>query len=93
MSDQLNLALLLGAGVLLISVAAVRLSTRLVADLATDDEAARLDLAPGSPVMRSDAVDGLPDGTPLQVLTSTFAAARVEMVIAPEAGAPTIKGL
>lgn len=59
----------------------VRLSTRLSADLPTVEEAARLEIDAAAPVMRSRAVDGLPDGRPLQALDTVFAGNRVEMLI------------
>lgn len=59
----------------------IRLETRLSADVATPPDAAMLEIEPGEPVMRSRAVDGLPDRTPLQMSDGTFAGRRVEMVV------------
>ena len=59
----------------------VRLSTRLTARLATRDEARMLSLGRGAAILQSVAIDGLPDGTPLQVAVAAFAADRVEMVL------------
>jgi GntR family phosphonate transport system transcriptional regulator len=59
----------------------VRFSTRLSADLPTPDEAALLEIDASAPVMRSRAVDGLPDGSPLQALDSLFLGSRVEMLV------------
>ncbi len=61
----------------------VRLSTRLTARLAEQGEAELLDIAPDSAVMISTAVDALPDLTPVHLVTSVFAAERMEMVIEP----------
>jgi len=61
----------------------VRLSTRLSADVAGPAEAEWLEIAVGAPLMRSRAVDGLTDGTPLQAMDSLFAGSRVEMLIEP----------
>ncbi len=59
----------------------VRLSTRLTARLATRDETRALGLGRSAPVLQSIAIDGLADGTPLQVAVAAFAAERVEMVL------------
>ncbi|SIR25174.1 phosphonate metabolism transcriptional regulator PhnF [Bosea sp. TND4EK4] len=61
----------------------VRLSTRLTARLADDSEAELLEIGAESAVMISTAVDALPDLTPVHLVTSVFAAERMEMVIAP----------
>jgi GntR family phosphonate transport system transcriptional regulator len=61
----------------------VRLSTRLTARLADEREAELLEIAPEAAVMISTAVDALPDLTPVHLVTSVFAAERVEMVIEP----------
>lgn len=61
----------------------VRLSTRLTARLADEREAALLEIANDSAVMISTAVDALPDLTPVHVVSSVFAADRMEMVIEP----------
>lgn len=61
----------------------VRLSTRLTARLAVPEEAELLEIAPESAVMISTAVDALPDLTPVHLVTSVFAAERMEMVIEP----------
>ncbi|MFV0295635.1 MAG: phosphonate metabolism transcriptional regulator PhnF [Hyphomicrobiaceae bacterium] len=62
----------------------LRLSTRLTARPASVEEARILELERGEPVMQSFAVDGLDDGTPLQVIRSAFAADRVEFVVTTE---------
>lgn len=59
----------------------VRLSTRLSARAATRIEARLLGLGRGVPVLQSTAIDGLEDGTPLQIVVGAFAADRVEMVL------------
>ena len=61
----------------------VRLSTRLTARLADAREAELLEIAPEAAVMISTAVDALPDLTPVHLVTSVFAAERMEMVIEP----------
>lgn len=61
----------------------VRLSTRLTARLADEREAELLEIAPEAAVMISTAVDALPDLTPVHLVTSVFAAERMEMVIEP----------
>ncbi len=62
----------------------MRLETRLTSRTATATEARLLGLKRNGVVMQSFAVDGLEDGTPLQVITSAFAADRVEFVIAQD---------
>jgi GntR family phosphonate transport system transcriptional regulator len=59
----------------------LRLSTRLSARAATRLEADLLGIRRGMPVMQSFAVDGLEDGTPLQLIVGAFAGDRVEMVL------------
>jgi GntR family phosphonate transport system transcriptional regulator len=59
----------------------IRLSTRLSARAATRDEARLLGLPRAAPVLQSAAIDGLEDGTPLQVVVGAFAGERVEMVL------------
>lgn len=59
----------------------LRLSTRLSARPATRLEARLLGLGRGGPVLQSVAVDGLEDGTPLQIVVGAFAGDRVEMVL------------
>ena len=61
----------------------VRRSTRLSVRGADAREAALLKLEPGAPVMISDAVDALPDLTPVHLVESTFAGGRMEMVVEP----------
>lgn len=61
----------------------VRRSTRLTARLASEDEAALLDIAPGAAVMVSAATDALPDLTPIHLVESVFAGERMEMVVEP----------
>ena len=63
----------------------MRLETRLTARTATAGEARILGLKRASVVIQSFAVDGLEDGTSLQIITSAFAADRVEFVISQEA--------
>jgi GntR family transcriptional regulator, phosphonate transport system regulatory protein len=58
-----------------------RLSTSLSARLATQEEVARLDLSYGDPVLTSEGIDSLPDGTPLQVVESAFSPARVQFIV------------
>jgi len=58
-----------------------RLSTSLSARLATQEEVARLGLVYGDPVLTSEGIDSLPDGTPLQVVESAFSPARVHFVV------------
>lgn len=62
-----------------------RLATRLSARLATQAEADLLAIAEGGPVLTSEGLDGLPDGTPLHLVISAFAPERVEFVIEPDA--------
>ncbi|MEZ5854125.1 MAG: phosphonate metabolism transcriptional regulator PhnF [Hyphomicrobiaceae bacterium] len=62
----------------------MRLETRLTARTATASEARILGLKRNGVVMQSFAVDGLEDGTPLQIITSAFAADRVEFVLSQE---------
>ncbi len=59
----------------------VRLSTRLTARAATRLESRVLGIGRDAPVMQSFAVDGLEDGTPLQVTVGAFAGDKVEMVL------------
>lgn len=61
----------------------VRRSTRLSARLASEREAALLEIAPGAPVMISAAIDALPDLTPIHLIDSVFAGERMEMVVEP----------
>lgn len=61
----------------------VRRSTRLAARLASEREAALLEIAPGAAVMVSMAVDALPDLTPIHLVDSVFAGERMEMVVEP----------
>jgi len=58
-----------------------RLSTSLSARLATEEEASRLGLSYGDPVLTSEGVDSLPDGTPLQVVESAFTPSRVQFIV------------
>lgn len=67
----------------------VRLSTRLTARLADEREAELLEIAPEAAVMISTAVDALPDLTPVHLVSSVFAAERVEMVIEPFGETPS----
>jgi GntR family phosphonate transport system transcriptional regulator len=61
-----------------------RLSTRLYARGASEEEAALLNLAVGAPILHSSGLDGLPDGTPIQLAESAFPGDRMEMVVEPE---------
>ncbi|CAN7720190.1 phosphonate metabolism transcriptional regulator PhnF [Bosea sp. LjRoot237] len=61
----------------------VRLSTRLTARLASEREAALLQIEPGTAVMVSLAIDALPDLTPIHIVNSVFAGERMEMVVEP----------
>ncbi|MCO5089726.1 phosphonate metabolism transcriptional regulator PhnF [Bosea sp. (in: a-proteobacteria)] len=67
----------------------VRLSTRLTARLADEREAGLLEIAPASAVMVSSAIDALPDLTPIHLVSSVFAGARMEMVIEPFGDSPS----
>lgn len=59
----------------------VRTSTVIGARHATTAEATLLSLGPGAIVLVAEALDSLPDGTPLQYLVSRFAAQRVRLDI------------
>ncbi|SDI20770.1 transcriptional regulator, GntR family [Arthrobacter subterraneus] len=59
----------------------VRTSTSVGARHATALEASLLSLGPGAIVLVTEALDSLPDGTPLQYLVSRFAAQRVRLDI------------
>jgi len=59
----------------------VRMSTRLTARAATRLESRVLGVGRDAAVMQSFAVDGLADGTPLQVVVGAFAGDKVEMVL------------
>jgi GntR family phosphonate transport system transcriptional regulator len=61
-----------------------RLSTRLYARGATEEEADLLGLVVGAPVLHSSGLDGLPDGTPIQLAETAFPGERMEMVVEPE---------
>ena len=58
-----------------------RLSTTLSARLATEEEADRLGLKYGDPVLISEGVDCLADGTPLQVVESAFNPGKVQFIV------------
>lgn len=60
-----------------------RISTHVGARLASPDEAAHLDLAPGCVVLVIDSVNVDSDGQVIQATRSHFAADRVELVIEP----------
>ena len=62
----------------------VRATTRLSARHADTDEVKHLKLAPGAIVMVSEGVDTLPEGQPIQLGLSRFAAERVELVVLGE---------
>jgi GntR family phosphonate transport system transcriptional regulator len=59
----------------------LRESTTVTARHATATETTELELEPGSIVIVTHALDVLPDGTPLQVVDSRFAASRVALDI------------
>lgn len=61
-----------------------RLSTRLHARGATQEEADLLGLVVGAPVLHSSGLDGLADGTPIQLAETAFPGERMEMVVEPE---------
>jgi GntR family phosphonate transport system transcriptional regulator len=56
-------------------------STRVTAAVADAIEAARLDLAPGRPLLVVESVDVSPDGKPVATSTARFAADRVELMV------------
>jgi len=58
-----------------------RHSTRVTAAVADAIEAARLDLAPGRPLLVVESVDVTPDGKPITTSTARFAADRVELMV------------
>jgi GntR family phosphonate transport system transcriptional regulator len=58
-----------------------RHSTRVTAAVADALEAARLDLAPGRPLLVVESVDVTPDGKPITTSTARFAADRVELMV------------
>jgi GntR family transcriptional regulator, phosphonate transport system regulatory protein len=58
-----------------------RHSTRVTAAVADAVEAARLDLAPGRPLLVVESVDVTPDGEPIVTSTARFAADRVELMM------------
>jgi GntR family phosphonate transport system transcriptional regulator len=58
-----------------------RHSTRVTAAVADAIEAARLDLAPGRPLLVVESVDVTPDGKPIATSTARFAADRVELMV------------
>ena len=62
----------------------VRATTRLSARHADTDEVKRLKHAPGAIVLVSEGVDTLPEGQPIQLGLSRFAAERVELVVLGE---------
>ncbi len=59
----------------------VRVSTRLTADTADAVEAARLGLAPGAPILMSQAVNADPDGRSVEHGTTRFAGARIALML------------
>lgn len=61
----------------------LRLSTRLSARIASNEESALLALPAGSPVLQSIGLDALPDQTPIQLVVGAFAGPRMEMIIEP----------
>jgi GntR family phosphonate transport system transcriptional regulator len=58
-----------------------RHSTRVAAAIADAIDAARLDLAPGRPLLVVESVDVTPDGRPITTSTARFAADRVELMV------------
>ena len=59
-----------------------RHSTRVTAGIADAIEAARLDLAPGRPLLVVESIDVTPaDGKPIATSTARFAADRVELMV------------
>ena len=58
-----------------------RISTRVGARFASPDEAARLDIAAGRPVLTVEGVNIDADGVPIQAISSLFAADRTEIVV------------
>lgn len=66
----------------------LRLSTRLSARIASNEESALLALPAGSPVLQSIGLDALPDQTPIQLVVGVFAGPRMEMIIEPLAEPP-----
>jgi GntR family transcriptional regulator, phosphonate transport system regulatory protein len=58
-----------------------RHSTRVTAGIADAIEAARLDLAPGRPLLVVESIDVTPDGTPIATSIARFAADRVELMV------------
>jgi GntR family phosphonate transport system transcriptional regulator len=69
-----------------------RLSTRISARLAKPKERRLLDLPDGAPVLVTRGVDALADRTPVNVVESVFAAARVEFLIEPDRMSPIESG-
>ena len=60
-----------------------RLSTRLSARIASEREAALLNLGLDAPVLQSIAVDALPDLTAIHMVMGVFAGERMEIVVEP----------
>jgi len=58
-----------------------RHSTRVSAAIADAIDAARLDVAPGRPLLVVESVDVTPDGRPIVTSTARFAADRVELMV------------
>ena len=58
-----------------------RRSTRIVAAIADAVDAARLDIAPGRPLLLVESVDVLPDDRPVITSSARFSADRVELVV------------
>jgi GntR family transcriptional regulator, phosphonate transport system regulatory protein len=58
-----------------------RHSTRVTAAVADAIDAARLDVAPGRPLLVVESVDVTPDGRPIATSTARFAADRVELMV------------
>ena len=65
----------------------VRLSTRIEARTADEELEAFLQLPPGVPLIVTRGLDGLPDGSPLQYINTSFASHRVQLVVENPASA------
>ena len=76
----------------------VRVSTRITAAAATAPEAALLDLAPGAPLIVTEGVNADPEGRPVELGRTRFAAERVTLTLdhregaGPRGGAEPLRG-
>ncbi|WP_422073495.1 phosphonate metabolism transcriptional regulator PhnF [Tranquillimonas rosea] len=61
-----------------------RASTRVTAKLATATQAGLLRISPGDPVLRTDSVNVDPEGRPIEIGRTWFAADRVSLTVAPD---------